>query len=52
MRAYLEALRLLPDPDQRRAAAEIAAAQAEDLAVVHVLAGEPAAPQPFVTGTL
>ena len=52
VRAYLEALRLLPDPDQRRAAAEIAAAQAEDLAVVHVLAGEPAAPQPFVTGTL
>jgi hypothetical protein len=52
VRAYLEGLRLLPDPEQRRAAAEIAAAQAEDLAVVHVLAGDPAAPQPFVTGTL
>jgi hypothetical protein len=52
VRAYLEGLRLLPDAEQRGAAAEIAAAQAEDLAVVHVLAGEPAAPQPFVTGTL
>jgi hypothetical protein len=52
VRAYLEGLRLLPDPDQRRAAAGIAAAQAEDLAVVHALAGGPAAPQPFVTGTL
>jgi hypothetical protein len=52
VRAYLEGLRLLPDPDQRRVAAEIAAAQAEDLAVVHALAGGPAAPQPFVTGTL
>jgi hypothetical protein len=52
VRAYLEGLRLLPDPGQRRVAAEIAAAQAEDLAVVHVLAGGPAAPQPFVTGTL
>jgi hypothetical protein len=52
VRAYLEGLRLLPDPDQRRVTAEIAAAQAEDLAVVHALSGEPAAPQPFVTGTL
>lgn len=52
VRAYLEGLSLLPDPGQRRATAEIAAAQAEDLAVVHALAGGPAAPQPFVTGTL
>jgi hypothetical protein len=52
VRAYLEGLRLLPDPGQRGTAAEIAAAQAEDLAVVHALAGGPAAPQPFVTGTL
>jgi Ferritin-like domain len=52
VRAYLEGLRLLPDPEQRGAAAAIAAAQAEDLAVVHALAGGPAAPQPFVTGTL
>jgi hypothetical protein len=52
VRAYLEGLRLLPRADQRRATAEIAAAQAEDLAVVHALAGGPAAPEPFVTGTL
>ena len=52
VRAYLEGLRLLPDSEQRRATVEIAADEAEDLAVVHVLAGEPAAPQPFVTGTL
>jgi hypothetical protein len=51
VRAYLDALRSLPRPDQRRAAAEIAAEEAEDLAVVHLLAGEPAAPQAFVTGT-
>jgi hypothetical protein len=52
VRAYLDALRSLPHSDQRRAAAEIAAEEAEDLAVVHLLAGGPAAPQPFVTGTL
>jgi len=52
VRAYLDALHSLPDVDQRRAAAEIAADESEDLAVVHVLAGEPAAPRPFVTGTL
>jgi hypothetical protein len=52
VRAYLEGLRLLPDPDQRSATVEIAADEAEDLAVVHALAGGPAAPQPFVTGTL
>ncbi|MBA3261942.1 MAG: ferritin-like domain-containing protein, partial [Thermoleophilaceae bacterium] len=51
VRAYLDALRLLPDRGQRRATAEIAAEEAEDLAVVHTLAGDPAAPQPFVTGT-
>ena len=52
MRAYLEGLRLLPDSDQRRATVEIAADEAEDLAVVHALGGGPAAPQPFVTGVL
>jgi Ferritin-like domain len=52
VRAYLDALRSLPRPEQRRAAAEIAAEEGADLAVVHVLAGGPAAPQPFVTGTL
>jgi Ferritin-like domain len=52
VRSYLDALRSLPQPGQRRAAAEIAAEEGADLAVVHVLAGGPAAPQPFVTGTL
>ena len=52
LRAYLDALRSLPDETQRRTAAEIAAQEAEDLAVVHVLAGDRAAPRPFVTGTL
>jgi hypothetical protein len=52
VRAYLDALRSLPDEEQRRTAAEIAAEEAEDLAVVNVLAGVPAAPHPFVTGTL
>ena len=52
VRAYLEGLRLLPDSEQRRATVEIAADEAEDLAVVHALAGGPAAPQPFVTGIL
>jgi hypothetical protein len=52
VRAHLEGLRLLPDRDQRRATAEIAADEAEDLAVVHALAGGPPAPQPFVTGML
>jgi hypothetical protein len=52
VRAYLEGLRLLPGAQQRRAAAQVAAAQAEDLAVVHVLSGGPAAPEPFVTGAL
>jgi hypothetical protein len=51
VRAYLDALRSLPDEEQRRVAAEIAAEEAEDLAVVHVLAGDQAAPSPFVTGT-
>ncbi len=51
VRAYLDALRSLPDAEQRRTAAEIAAEEAEDLAVVHVLAGTAAAPEPFVTGT-
>jgi rubrerythrin len=51
VRAYLDALRSLPDSEQRRAAAEIAAEEAEDLAVVAVLAGEPASQRAFVTGT-
>jgi hypothetical protein len=51
VRAHLDALRKLPREDQRRAAAEIAAEEAEDLAVVYAVSGEPAAPFPFVTGT-
>jgi hypothetical protein len=51
VRAYFEGLVVLHDAGQRRAVAEIGAAQAEDLAVVHLLAGDPAAPQAFVTGT-
>jgi rubrerythrin len=52
VRAYLDALTHLPDPGLRRAAAEIGADEGEHLAVVHVLRGDPPAPQPFVTGTL
>ena len=52
VRAYVDALTHLPDPDLRRAAAEIAADEAEHLAVVHVLRGGFPAPQPYVTGTL
>jgi rubrerythrin len=51
VRAYLDALRSLPDSDQRRVAAEIAAEEAEDLAVVQLLSGDAAAPKAFVTGT-
>jgi hypothetical protein len=50
VRAYLEGLVVLHEANQRRAVAAIGAAQAEDLAVVHALAGDPAAPQAFVTG--
>jgi Domain of unknown function (DUF4439) len=50
VRACFEGLAVLHDADQRGAVAEIGAAQAEDLAVVHSLAGDPAAPQAFVTG--
>jgi Ferritin-like domain len=52
IREHLDALRSLPREDQRRAVAEIAAEEAEDLAVAHSLAGEPAAQDPFVTGML
>ncbi len=51
VRAYLDALRSLPGEEQRRVAAQIAAEEAADLAVVHTLAGRPAAPEAFVTGT-
>jgi rubrerythrin len=52
IREHLDALRSLPREDQRRAVAEIAAEEAEDLAVAQSLAGEPAAQDPFVTGML
>jgi rubrerythrin len=52
LRAHLDGLATLPEENQRRAVAEMAAEEAEDLAVVHVLAGERAAQAPFVTGTL
>jgi rubrerythrin len=51
VRAHLHALQTLPGDDQRRTVAEIAAEEAEDLAVVHTLSGEPAAQLTFVTGT-
>jgi rubrerythrin len=51
VRAYLEALRKLPDPGLRRVAAAIGTNEAEHLAVVQALRGEPLPPQPFVTGT-
>lgn len=51
VRGYLDALRSLPDSDQRRVAAQIAAEEAEDLAVVQLLSGHAAAPKAFVTGT-
>jgi hypothetical protein len=50
VRAYFEGLVVLHDTGQRRAVVEIGAAQAEDLALVHSLAGDSAAPQAFVTG--
>jgi hypothetical protein len=51
VRAHLDALQTLSGENQRRAVAEIAAEEAEDLAVVHAMRGEPAAQLPFVTGT-
>lgn len=50
VRAHLDALQTLPEEEQRRAVAEIAAQEAEDLAVVHAVGGEPVTPFPFVTG--
>ena len=52
VRAYLQALPKLPEPELRRAAAEICADEGAHLAALHVMRGRPAAPQPFVTGTL
>ena len=52
VRACLDALTDLPDPDLRSAVAEIGASEGAHLAVVHLLRGEPASPDPFVTGAL
>ncbi len=51
VRAHLDALAKLPAGDLRRAAAAIAASEAEHLALVRNLAGAPPAPAAFVTGT-
>jgi rubrerythrin len=51
VRGHLDALQILPREDQRRVVAEIAAEEAEELATVYALSGEPAAQLPFVTGT-
>jgi rubrerythrin len=51
VRAYLQALPKLSDPELRWAAAEIGADEGAHVAVVQVLQGQPAAPQAFVTGT-
>ena len=52
VRVYLQALPALPEAKLRRAAAAIASDEGAHLAVINVLRGRPAAPQPFVTGTL
>jgi rubrerythrin len=51
VRKFLEALPRLSGPEPRRPLAEIAVAQGRHLAVVRALAGEPPAPDAFVTGT-
>jgi hypothetical protein len=50
VRAHLDSLQTLPEEEQRRAVAEIATEEAEDLAVVNAVSGEPVTPFPFVTG--
>jgi rubrerythrin len=51
VRAHLDALAKLPAGPLRRAAAAMATSEAEHLALVHGLRGEPLAPEAFVTGT-
>jgi hypothetical protein len=51
VRGHLDSLQHLPEEEQRRAVTEIAAEEAEDLAVVHAVSGAPVAQFPFVTGT-
>jgi Ferritin-like domain len=52
VRAYLEALAELPDHGLRVSIAGIGADEGRQLAVVRVLAGQPASPHPFETGAL
>jgi rubrerythrin len=52
IRGYLEALTDLPSPELRAGLAGLAADEGRQLAVLHVLRGEPAAQDPFVTGAL
>lgn len=52
IRGYLEALTDLPTPELRTGLAGLAADEGRQLAVLHVLRGEPAAQDPFVTGAL
>lgn len=52
IRGYLEALTDLPSPELRAGIAELAADEGRQLATLHVLRGEPAAQDPFVTGAL
>jgi rubrerythrin len=51
VRAHLDALAKLPAGELRRAAAAMAAGEAEHLALVRDLAGAPPSPGAFVTGT-
>jgi Ferritin-like domain len=50
VRAHLDSLQTLPEEHQRQAVTEMAAEEAEDLAVVLALRGAPVAQFPFVTG--
>lgn len=52
IRGYLEALTDLPSAELRAGLAGLAADEGRQLAVLHVLRGEPAAQDPFVTGAL
>jgi Ferritin-like domain len=52
VRAYLEALAELPDRDLRLSIAGIGADEGSQLAVIRVLAGQPASPHPFETWAL
>jgi hypothetical protein len=51
VRGHLDSLQHLPEEEQRQAVTEMAAEEAEDLAVVHALSGASVAQFPFVTGT-